>query len=632
MEEKELQGFTLEDILKEFGDGELEPEIVAQVEAVFSDDVSQEELPAEEASVEELPKPNVTGDTIRLDAIQLPKGQVRNAQPIIEEEHEEQPDLQKQEPFSDQWEPEYEQPMGEYVPQQPILFHPRSRLRELKRQLVAGPEKRYYALLEQGLGKLQAVIFLSLLVALIAAVSTAMYSMGMVQENRMRLMVFGQFLAMLVSALLGSYQLIEGVADLFRKRFTLNTLLVFTFIACCIDGILGLQQLRVSCCAAFSLEMTMSLWSTYQRRNTEMGQMDTMRKATRLDSIGICQDYYNGKNGILRGEGQVADFMDHYHKIARPEKVLNGYALLAFIASIGIGITAGVLNPNGIRAGIQVSAVCLLAAVPATSFIAYTRPMAILERRLHAVGTVLCGWRGVEGLCGKALVPLHHKDLFPHDSVRMNGVKFYGSRAPEEIIAYGTALIATAGGGLAPLFNQVLDSRNGRHYDAKNVRSYENGGLGGEVEETPVLVGSLPFLQQMGVEIPEGIRLSQAVCIAIDGEFCGLFAVSYEKDKYSALGLATLCSYRGLYPMISSMDFMLTEEFIRGRFGVRTKRMVFANALAAVMASVTANMIVFRLWGPVLLLYLCVSAVSGTIYGFVGAMVVGRLPKALGSR
>ena len=65
------------------------------------------------------------------------------------------------------------------------------------------------------------------------------------------------------------------------------------------------------------------------------------------------------------------------------------------------------------------------------------------------------------------------------------------------------------------------------------------------------------------------------------------------------------------------------------RFGLdRTERMVFSNALAAVMASVTANVIVFRLWGPVLLLYLCVSAVSGTIYGYLGSVVAGKLQRA----
>ena len=53
--------------------------------------------------------------------------------------------------------------------------------------------------------------------------------------------------------------------------------------------------------------------------------------------------------------------------------------------------------------------------------------------------------------------------------------------------------------------------------------------------------------------------------------------------------------------------------------------MVFANAFSAVMASVTANLIVFHLRGPVLGLYLCVSAISGTVYGFLGALIVERL-------
>lgn len=57
----------------------------------------------------------------------------------------------------------------------------------------------------------------------------------------------------------------------------------------------------------------------------------------------------------------------------------------------------------------------------------------------------------------------------------------------------------------------------------------------------------------------------------------------------------------------------------------QTERMVFANALAAIMASVTANVIVFHLRGPILGLYLCVSGVSGLIYGFLGSTIADRL-------
>lgn len=57
----------------------------------------------------------------------------------------------------------------------------------------------------------------------------------------------------------------------------------------------------------------------------------------------------------------------------------------------------------------------------------------------------------------------------------------------------------------------------------------------------------------------------------------------------------------------------------------RTERMVLANGLAAVMASVTANVLVFHLHGPVLGLYLCVSLTSGSIYGYLGSLIVVRL-------
>lgn len=593
MEDQDHQNFDLEEIIKEFGNlSEAEPEEMIQEETEQTPEEAVKEQP--ETVPEEVPeetpakateeKPEniateVTGDTVRFDTIRLdteslPKGRVRNAEPIRDEDQTGmQETVQRKEPFTSGWEPEYEQPMGEYVPPQPIVFHPRSRLRELKRKLVAGPEKRYYALSEKGLGKLQAAIFFSLLVVIISAGTTVMYTLGMVQENRMRLMVFGQFLAMLVSALLGSFQLIDGVADLFQKRFTLNTLLAFSFVACCADGVLCLRQLRVPCCAAFSLEVTMSLWSAYQRRSAEMGQMDTLRKANHLDSVVPEGDYHGGRKGLLRGEGQVEDFMDHYDATSGPEKVLGGYALGAFLLSLGIGVTAGVLHD--LSTGIQVCAVSMLAAVPATAFITTSRPFAILERRLHSLGTVLCGWRGIKGLCGKAYFPLRYEDLFPAGSVRLNGVKFYGNRQPDDVVAYTTSLIAASGSGLAPLFTQVLESRNGHYCDAVNLRAYENGGIGAEVEDLPVLVGSLSFLKEMGVEVPEGIRVSNAICVAVDGEFSGLFAVTYDKVKSASAGLTTLCAYRRLKPVLISGDFTLTDGFIRKKFSVNPKRMLF---------------------------------------------------------
>lgn len=579
--EKQQDTFDLEEILKEFSEAsEEEPEVSKDPEEDVL--IWNGVFPTSPAA-----KAQSLGDTVPLG--EVTKAVKQMEQPDLEQtiaftpvgqapEEEEPlpvyPQEPRVEPYSDAWEPEYEQPIGEYIPPEPIVFRPKSRLRELKRKLVAGPEKRYYELTELGLGKLQLAIFCNLLVALLSAGTTAMHAMGMVPESRIRFVIFIQFLSLLLSALLGSYQLTEGFGDILKKRFSLNSLLLFSLVACLTDGIIGLQQVRIPCCAAFSLNMTMSLWSAYQKRNTELGQMDTMRKATRLDSVVSCPDYYEGRPGFLRSEGQVEDFMDHYNAVSGPEKTLSGYALAVLLASVVIGVAAGCVY--GPVLGVQAFASALLVAVPASAYVTLSRPMAVLERRLHKLGAVICGWQGVKGLSASAVFPVEDGDLFPAGTAKMNGVKFYGQRNPDQVVAYAAALISACGGGMEPLFTQLLDSRNGHHYDAQGLRGYP-GGVGAIINEEAVLAGSLQFMQDMGVDMPAGTRVSQAIYVAIDGQLSGVFAIAYGKTKAATGGLTTLCAYRRLTPVMVGGDFMLTESFLRNKFGVNTRQIAFPN-------------------------------------------------------
>lgn len=594
------QEFDLEEIMREFGSHEPEEkkpheetpaeepaEDAVEVSSDFSATTIRmeavvEETPEEEPQPEEVPEeePEVLPAEPEEPVVEIIPPMEVSEQPEnipAEETPAETPETpqtpEAPEAFTDKWEPEFEQPMGEYVPPQPIIFQPRSRLRELKRQLIAGPEKLYYELAEKGLGKLQAAIFLSALLVILSGLSTALYAMNMVDPSRMRLMVFFQIFVMLLSGLLGSAQMIDGLFAPFRKRFTLNTLLLITFLVCCVDAFFCLQQLRVPCCAVFSLQVTLSLCNAYQERMDRMGMLDTMRKATRLDGVAACPDYYEGAAGFLRKEGQVEDFMDNLDRPSTPQKVRDIYALVAFVVSAAIAAAAGVLG-GSVSAFFQVWAVSLLAAAPASAFVIFSRPAAILQRRLHRLGTVICGWQGIVGLSGKAVFPLTHKDLFPGNMVKMNGVKFFGHRDPDEIVAYSTALMVAADSALAPLFTQVLDSRNGRHYDAQAFQAYE-GGIGCQVRGEPVLAGSAQFLRQMGVEVPQNIQLADGVYVAVDGELCGLFAMTYGKSKSTVAGLTTLSAHKNLRPLVLSKEFSLNEQSLHARLGLKTKRFLF---------------------------------------------------------
>ena len=607
MKEKdlELEELSLEEIMKEFGgdpeeSGENAPETADPEDTKDLTDVAEqaEEMPAleetaaeepaageaetpaeeeeqvvaEEISPEEIPveMPEMD-DTVRLDDLSGITGTAPSYARTLEDKTER---FRPVGAVRIDEEGEDEDSVEIRIPA-PIVFRPRQRLRELKRELIAGPEKRYYELSEKGVGKLQIAMLACLAVVAVCAGAGAMYGMGLVPESRTKLLVFSQVLVMLIGALAGCHQMIDGIADLFRGRFTLNTMLAVTCFASAADAYLCLQEQRVPLCAAFTLEVMMAVWNTYHRRTTEMGQMDTMRKAVRLDSVIRCEDYLDGKPAFLRGEGKVADFMDHYDMVPRPERVQNVYAFIGLLISAGIAAYSW-LN-HGMSMGIQIFSTSLLVAVPASFFVTVTRPLAMVERRLHSLGTVLCGWDGIKGFSGKALFPLYDHDIFPAGSCKLNGVKFYGQRTPEVVIAYASALMAANGGGLAATFEELLTSRNGVRYTAKNLQFYGNGGIGGEICDEPVLMGSLDFLKEMGVEVPEGVMVKQAVYVAIDGELSGLFAIAYTRMKYTANGLTTLCGNRRLKTVIMAEDFMMTAPFLKERFGIRTKRMLFPD-------------------------------------------------------
>lgn len=624
--QENLEEFSLEDILNEFRD----PEAVTVEAPAEADPVPAEELAAVEQSVPEekaadeaeaTPEPQDTEPLTETAKEEPAENAVEAAEEPVQEPEEtpateEHPEEVTDEPTRDfsglvdmlselntvdkqatdeatiRLEEPVEMPELECAEEKPvpppIEFPNRSRLQELKRKLIAGPEKRFYDLTELGVLKLQISIGLSVLIVIMCVAMTTMFTLDMIPANRLRFVIFSQVLAMLVSALLGSQQMLDGLADLMKAKFTISTMLAITFIVCCADAVLCLQELRVPCCAAFAVEMTFALLARYYRRSTEMSQMDTLRKAVQLNSVVKEPDYYNGKPGILRGLGDVDDFMDTYQQPMGPEKVQSVFVFISLILCLGISALAGLRH--GPSLAVQVLSTSLLAAVPGSFFISFTRPAALLERRLHLVGSVICGWNGVKKLCGKAAFPIKSEDLFPKGSTKLNGVKFYGDRAPEQVLAYTTSLIDHSGSSLLPIFQNLLNNRGGAKYPVTEYVDYGNGGIGGVINSEAVLMGSLDFMQEMGVEIPQGTMVSQAVYCAIAGQLSAVVAISYAKMRSASAGLISLCAFRRAVPVLVDNDFILTEEFIHSKFGVNTKRMVFPEQeVRAALSQRTVN-------------------------------------------
>ena len=71
--------------------------------------------------------------------------------------------------------------------------------------------------------------------------------------------------------------------------------------------------------------------------------------------------------------------------------------------------------------------------------------------------------------------------------------------------------------------------------------------------------------------------VSQAVYAAIDGQLCAVFAISYAKMRSSAAGIVSLCANRKITPVLTGIDFMLTDTLLRTKFNVNTRRIAFPD-------------------------------------------------------
>lgn len=565
--ETELE-LDLEDIVREFSDAPPLEEILRE----FAPEKPKVSLP-------------LNSDTVRLDSIQSSVRRSNSADhtrrfaaiPVDEEPEELVPTgapAPKIEPFSEGWEPEYEEPMGNYVPKEPIPFENRDRLRQLREQLVQRAERRYYTLAEAGTASLRLSGFIIFLVFLASSGTACALEGGYITAGRIKLVAFCQLLAVLLTALLCHGRLLEGAASLLRGRFTLNTFLAISFAVGCVDSLLSLGQNRVSCSSIFCLHAAMSQWAACHARTREMLQMDTLRKASELTAVVKREDYYQGRPGYVTDQGNLDSFLDHYGTPSGPERAMNIFAAVGICFSIVVAVAVGL--SRGWAVATQVLTAMVLLCVPATCFISMRRPEFLVEKRLHSMGTVLCGWQGVKAVDKQTVFPVTHGDLFPKDAIGMNGMKFYGDLDPDMVLCYTGSLISYEGGSLTGIFDPLMASRYIRHAPVEEFGSYP-GGLSALVDGEPIAVGTLEFMRQMDVEVPKQAQIASAIYTAVDGVLSGVFALRYSRSKPAAAGLRNLCGSNIVTPVLVSRDFLLTGRFLREKLKVNPKRLVFPD-------------------------------------------------------
>lgn len=581
-QEPETQGISesleLEDILRDFSAPAKEdmeaPTPPAQEEAAEPEEATEpiqvesvEPAPAEEpAEGDSLQDSALRGDTVRLDRTLLTEKAAQTDGKTIR--------------FSI---PDSETAANRTVEGETVRIYagaqedasPPLKVLEKKQKISSGPKplEKQYEEAAMGLGGAQARLFVAALLTGISLVLTALAAFHVLNfSGGVSFLPFLQLVLLLLTALMTYDVAVEGLLHLFRLRPDERSVLVVLLIFSLVDSVQCILEGRTSFGALTGLCLTTSLWADCQNRSRVINTLEVIRRGAPIDAAVREPSFYEGKDGILRKSGDLDTFLQDQERAPGAIWALRIYEFIALVAAAVLsGLTCG----GSIFTFARTFTAMLLAATPAMGLTAVSRPRAAAAQRLKVHGAALSGWVGAKNLRGSVAVPLGDQDLFPSDKLRMNGMKLYPEVDPDQTIAYGTAAICASGSGLSRIFSELRDRRNLRSCKVQNLRRYDNGGISAEIGQDSVLAGSLPFMQAMGVEMPQGTKVNQAVYVAVNGFLGGVFAISYSVSKASVGGLGTLSRSAKVTPVLTAQDFVITPAFLHSRFRVNTSKIEF---------------------------------------------------------
>ena len=353
----------------------------------------------------------------------------------------------------------------------------------------------------------------------------------------------------------------EAVKDLLRLRIGLHTLTVAAVILSVIDALSRGEG--ATYCPIAALLLFFQLRALHADR---VSQFHTLRTACSFETpMGIFDTSGSEEKAdtLRRDAGKTEEFLEKLKLRSMPQKVLRIYssAMLVLTPALSFLLSGG----DGTEfAGIWL--LLLLGAVPCGAALSYVKPFATIAKKLAPCGGALCGWHGAKIFGGRHTILISDQDLFPQKNITSNGMKIYGGYQASRIIAYALAALRQVDSPLVSLFETLLAAQFGREMTPGETRVYEAGGVGEEIGGDIVLVGSLSFMRSMGVHMPAGTRVRQAVYVSVNGELAGIFAVRYKPSNSTRAGLRNVLSNRNFSLVLATRDFLISPELIAAKY------------------------------------------------------------------
>lgn len=266
----------------------------------------------------------------------------------------------------------------------------------------------------------------------------------------------------------------------------------------------------------------------------------------------------------------VTDFFKRESKCSENSKstLFITFASLG-AAAVGAGIKYFIPSGdlNGPSSAASAFALIFMLACPAMSILLHKVPYFHASREAELENSAFIGESSFYDYSEIDVVTFDDVEVFGQEDVTLQRIMLYGrSDNLTKALRQMSALFMNIGGPLDVLFSDALD----RKCSAAQSVFVEKNGIGGDVDGHDVLAGSLEYMIEKGVRIPEEENASRdplsastkVMYAAEDGEVYAKFYIRYSFSEEFSMLLPVLEDY-GITPLVYTRDPNVTDELIK---------------------------------------------------------------------
>lgn len=249
------------------------------------------------------------------------------------------------------------------------------------------------------------------------------------------------------------------------------------------------------------------------------------------------------------------------------EDLASKLAPITTVASVIIAIMYGIVKMSFADA-LSAFALVTAVSVPVATLLSVNAPVRKLCKTLLSYGSMLSGYPSVKQFCDSTAIMIDATELFPAESISLEGIKTFEEYAIDESLLCGIAILKEAQNPIANAFDSVVAETNETLPEVESVLYEDEIGLVGWINSERILVGSRTLMEKYSVEAPNieyeekyTSHGRQVTYLSRAGRLVAMFVTKYTADPQLKAEMQR-AETNGISFLIRTTDYNVTNDLV----------------------------------------------------------------------